>query len=104
MGWQDDFKLRGDLVQRDVYPFEMKLNELGGRTTGPVSGATHLLKAAIFAGWIEHPTAEVLTDADGEERYQLYGKDISEYPGGALLWYGGEVAKAYTRALVMPPN
>ena len=59
MGWKDEFELRDDLVQRDVYPFEAALQRHGGLTrNGSAMNAEHALRAAIEAGWVKSPETE----------------------------------------------
>ena len=103
MGWQDDFKLRDNLQQEDIYPFETKLHELGGAAVGPIANATHLLKSAIFAGWIETPEAQVGT-VGKDARFELDGVSIAKMEPGKVLWYGGQVGKLYALSLAIPPN
>lgn len=103
MGWQDEFKLREDLVQADMETFDVVVKALGGTQIGPSANSGHLLKAAIAAGWIESPDAEVGTFEKGK-RYLLGGEDVDKLPPGKVLWYGGQVGKRYAAALVIPPN
>ena len=104
MGWQDDFKLRGDLVQEDMYPFEETLRELGGTKNGLTANSAHLLKSAIAAGWVESPACEVLTDGEGEKRYMLEEKNVDQHKPGEVLWYGSRVGEHYAKAIEIPKN
>jgi hypothetical protein len=104
-GWQDRFKIRADLVQADVYAFEKTAYTLGGLTTGGYNmRAAHALKAAIEAGWLVEPAAEVLKDARGQARYLLAGENVDQMHGGKVLWYGARVTEHYTAAITVPPN
>lgn len=103
MGWQDEFKLRGDLVQRDMEAFDITLKDLGGTAVGPSANSGHLLKAAIACGWIEEPEGEAGDFKDGR-RYMLGGLNVDDMQPGKVLWYGGQVGKVYAAALKIPPN
>lgn len=104
--WQDQFKLRDDLRQRDVYAFEKDVNTLGGFSTeGTQILAAHALKAAISAGWLADPdSGDVLTDSKSVRRYHLHGEDVDDLHPGKVRWYGMRVMAHYTRAVTPPPN
>lgn len=103
MGWQDDFNLRADLRVSDMYAFETALQELGGIRTGNIANASHLLKAAIAAGWIESPDCEV-GEFDGETRYFLAGENVDDMVPGVAFWYGSKIGECYTNAMTIPKN
>lgn len=103
--WQAEFRLRADIRQRDMYAYTIQLNELGGvNVQGASVLADHAVKAAIGAGWVETPTAEVLTDPKGRRRFHLAGVDIDDMHPGRVLWYGARVVQHYTKSLEIPPN
>jgi len=116
-GWQDAFRLRQDLLQPDVYAFEKAIQKLGGFTLSIIGGgtvqATHVLQAAIEAGWIAEPETEVgefgpssngSGPADKEKRYFIGGKGLHEMTAGEVIWYGSKVTEAYKDAVDIPPN
>jgi len=103
--WKDQFKLRGDLRQRDVYAFETNAHKLGGLDiAGNIIRASHALKAAIEAGWLVAPTSEVLQTSGGEKRYHIDGEDVDDLHAGKVLYYGAKVIEAYVTAITVPPN
>lgn len=104
MGWQDDFKLRADLVQLDMETFDVAVRALGGTNSGPSANSGHLLKAAIEAGWLETPESEVLKTQKDDKRYMLAGEDVDKMNPGMVLWYGAQIGKLYAASLVIPPN
>lgn len=103
--WKDEFQLRGDLKQRDVYAFEDAMHTLGGFSRdGSNILAGHALKAAIEAGWVAEPPSEVLTDAQGKKRHHLDGIDVDDMHPGKVRWYGLRIVAHYSQAVAPPPN
>ncbi len=103
--WKDEFKLRPDLRQRDVYAFEENVHKLGGFSRdGSNILAGHALKAAIDAGWLEAPASEVLQTAGGEKRYHLAGVDVDDMHPGKIRWFGLRIVAHYSQAVQPPPN
>ena len=104
--WKDEFKLRDDLVQRDIYAFESNVAELGGFSTdGSNILAAHALKAAIDAGWLADPdSGEVLTDSKGDKRHMLNKIDVDDMHPGKVRWYGLRIVAHYSKAVAPPPN
>lgn len=126
--WQTDFKLRANLVQRDIYAFEneLRLQEKTSVSLDTVLERTfailralsmsaesnietqHNLISAIKAGWIENPVcevAEVMTGNRKTMRYFFGGMNVEEMHPGKVRWYGKEIAKAYNAAVAIPdPN
>ena len=122
--WQADFKLKEDLRQRDVYAFEQALYEferalqnslgetqmariaqrIGLQMLPPNVWGAHALKAAIQAGWIERPEAEVLNKTNGTKVYHYDGADVEELHAGKVRWYGDLIAGHYNSLVSPPPN
>lgn len=103
--WKDEFKLRDDLRQRDVYAFESRVHTLGGFSKeGSNILAAHALKAAIDAGWVADPPSEVLQTSGGEKRYELGGEDVDDMHPGKVRWYGLRIVAHYSAAVQPPPN
>lgn len=103
--WKDRLKLRADLRQRDVYAFETHLAEIGGISVDGASvRASHALKAAISAGWLEAPASEVLKTATGEPRYFIDGEELDDMHAGKVLFIGSRIVQAYIEAITIPPN
>lgn len=112
MGWQDDFQLKPDLVQRDIMAFEEALaRHTGGlpkflmALTGTVTAisAAAYLKAAIDAGWL----LSAHDKGESKERgafYTLAGDDLEDAHAGKVRWYGNVVIQAYNKAVDIPPN
>lgn len=103
--WQESFKLRDDLKQRDVYSFETHVSTLGGfSNNGSNILAAHALKAAIEAGWLADPDSEVLRDAGGKARYFMAGEDVDDAHPGKVRWFGLKIVAHYSKAVAPPPN
>lgn len=103
--WKDALKVREDLVQRDMYAFEMALHELGGIVGfGSSIAAERALKAAIDAGWLEAPASEVVKRANGDKRHELDGKPVDDTHPGIVRWYGSAILQQYALAVKPPPN
>ena len=109
-GWKDAFQLRGNLLQPDVYAFEKALQKQGAGASmllgGGTVNATHMLVAAIEAGWVEEPETVIgeSTAETPEKRYFIGGKGIHEMSAGVVLYYGAQVSEAYREAVAIPPN
>lgn len=105
LSWKEQFALKSDLRQRDVYAFETAVNTLGGFSKdGSNILADHALKAAIEAGWLVGPASEVLRDAAGKPRYFLGGEQVDDLHPGKVRWYGLRVVAHYSAAVAPPPN
>lgn len=103
--WKAALVLRADLVQADVYAFEKRADELGGLMDGGFNmRSAHALKAAIGAGWLVEPAAEVLKDGRGQERFMFAGEDVDRMHPGKVLWFGSQITRAYSNAITVPPN
>lgn len=103
--WKDEFQLRADLKQRDVYAFEENVHKLGGFSqNGSNILASHALKAAIDAGWLEAPASEVLQTSGGEKRYYIAGEDVDDMHPGKVRWFGLRIVGHYSAAVQPPPN
>lgn len=103
--WKDNLKLRDELRQRDVYAFEENVSAIGGFSKdGSNVLAGHALKGAIKSGWLDAEAAEVLTTADGKERFELAGEDVDDMHPGKVRWYGMRIMALYTKWVTPPPN
>lgn len=127
--WQTAFKLKPIEKQAQVYAFESELraqekrapalDDLLTRTFQVLRGvgmtihssieAEHHLRAAIKAGWLESPRAEIarITGADNLERvaYLLDGVEVGDLKPGKVRWYGERIQAAYNAATATPdPN
>lgn len=102
--WQKEFKLRDNLLQRDVYAFESALHDAGGLQFDSASvTSAHALKAAIAAGWIESPVCEKGM-FEGKPRWFVGSVNLDELHAGKVRWYGTAVLTAYNAAVDIPKN
>lgn len=102
--WQELFKIRENLVQRDVYAFEDSLRKQGGITLTTASiTAVHMVRAAIEAKWIESPETKS-GNIDGKDVWFIGAGDVDDMNAGRVRWYGAQVSEAYNKAVEMPPN
>lgn len=130
MGWQADFTLKANLVQRDIvlYETELRRQEKGevkaetvldrvfqvlrgiGMTVNANTEAGQQLKAAIKAEWIMSPVCKIETVTDektkaSETRFVLDGVNVDDLHPGKVRWYGARVVEAYNDAVRIPdPN
>jgi hypothetical protein len=103
MGWQDDFKLKSDLFQRDIVKFELAISKYAMIYSAANLVAANFLKAAIEAEWVVSPPCEVGEFA-GDKRYYYDGVDVDDMHPGKLRWIGDRAASAYNEAVSAPPN
>jgi hypothetical protein len=103
MGWQDDFKLRNDLRQRDIVEFELSLNKRKVIISASSVTAESALCSAIDAGWVVSPKTEA-GEFDGERRYYYDGQDVRDMSAGMVRWLGSQITVAYNKAVEIPPN
>lgn len=100
--WQQEFKLKKELVELDIEKLEKELIGLPLRALTNTANASKL-KAAIAAGWVVAPACEV-GEFKGEKRYYYAKKDIDEMHPGAVRWLGAQIDKAYNEATEIPKN
>lgn len=102
--WQEMFKVKENLVQRDVYAFEDALRKAGGIMLQTASiTAAHMVRAAIEAKWIESPETKH-GEIDGKKVWFIGSGDIDDMNAGRVRWYGQQVSAAYNQAVELPPN
>lgn len=107
-GWQDELKLKANLLMKDIAAFEqvyfsMPALPLALTYQRSVTRFANVLKAGIEAGWIIEPETETGTFGKSK-RYFYKGVDVDEMHAGMVRWLGYEIDQAYTAALEPPPN
>jgi hypothetical protein len=110
--WQKVFELKGQLVQRDVTAFEGALFKQPLATIANLAKNNNMrhgaiLKAAIEAGWIVAPVAEVGDFDKGgkkERRWMYDGKNVDDMHPGAVRWLGAQIDSAYEQVTSVPKN
>lgn len=99
-------KIRADLKQRDVTALELELARMPGNYLMLKHASSRMaayLKAAIGAGWVEEPDAEVKTE--GKERaYLLDGVDVDDMPPRDCYAAGKAVSDLMDEFTSVDPN
>lgn len=108
--WQQAFKLKPNLTNRDLLALEMALANMRYVSAPSTGRALAYLTAAIETGWIVEPKTvhNRVTDAATSQTSSQHLFDsedvLDKLNPGKTLWYGEQVRAAYQRATEIDPN